>query len=82
MKSGIKGKTPSLIGLSNGRPVRIEVLKKCSCCRCKSDLSVGNDCFGIPKSGAGFSKIKRYCKECFQNIIQKTESDLDEIKKL
>ena len=34
------------------------------------------------KVGSGFSPIKRYCKECFQNILKQTQKDLEEAKKL
>ena len=82
MKNGPKGKTPSLIGLSNGKPVRVCVSRKSECSRCKCGIAAGEDCFGIPKSGNGFSKIKRYCNTCFDNILNKTAQDLEEIRKL
>lgn len=83
MKKGKpKGKTPSLIGLSNGRPERVVVKKKCKCHRCGCDIECGQDCFGIPKLKSGFSTPKRYCRECFHNILDKTYSDLEEIKNL
>lgn len=77
-----KGKTPSLIGSSNGRPKRITVERRSECCRCHKDICPGQDCFGIPKASSGFSSIKRYCKECFQNVIAQTYRDLEEIIKL
>lgn len=77
-----KGKTPSLIGSSNGRPRRVQVERKSECYRCSCDIQVGQDCFGIPKVGSGFSPIKRYCKICFQNILEQTQKDLEEVKKL
>jgi len=77
-----KGKTPSLIGSSNGRPERVTVKAKSECKRCHCDILVGDDCFGIPKTGSGFKTPKRFCKECFQNVLLQTQKDLDEIKQL
>lgn len=77
-----KGKTPSLISSSNGKPQRIHVQRKSKCCRCNCDIQVGQDCFGIPKAESGFSSKKRYCKLCFQNIIEQTQKDLDKVRKL
>jgi len=77
-----RGKTPSLIGSSNGRPKRVIVKRKSKCCRCHKDICPGQDCFGIPKTGAGFSSLKRFCKECFENIITQTRKDLEDIKNI
>ncbi len=81
-KNKPKGKTPSLIGLSNGRPVRAIAKKKSHCQRCGCDIICGQDCFEIPKFEAGFSTPKRYCRECFQNILDQTYRDLEDIKNL
>jgi hypothetical protein len=77
-----RGKTPSLIGSSNGRPKRVTVVRKSECCRCHGDIQPGQDCFGIPKAGSGFSSVKRFCKECFQNVLVQTNKDLEEVKNL
>jgi hypothetical protein len=77
-----RGKTPSLIGASNGRPKRINVQRKSHCHRCGHDIQVGQDCFGVPKVVSGFTSIKRYCRICFQSIIDQTHKDLEEIKNL
>lgn len=77
-----KGKTPSLIGFSNGRPKRVEVLRKSSCTRCNCEILVGADCFDIPKKITGFTRECRYCKDCFKKILQQTNKELDEIKNL
>ena len=77
-----KGKTPSLIGSSNGRPTKVAVKAKCECKRCHSDILVGDDCFEIPRTGSGFRTSKRFCKECFQKVLIQTQKDLDEIKQL
>lgn len=77
-----KGKTPSLIGLSNGRPERVQVERKSTCFRCSCDIGIGQECFGIPKIVSGFSKQKRYCKSCYQMILEQTEKDLEEAKRL
>lgn len=75
-----RGKTPSLIGSSNGRPKRVIVEKRSECKRCHGSIEAGQDCFGIP-SGQ-FGSLKRYCKPCFDNILEQTYKDLEEVKLL
>ena len=75
-----KGKTPSLI--SGKRPRRVDIKQKIKCDRCKDLMLKGSDCYGIPRTGLRFLSLKKYCKECFDKIIAKTQSDLDEIKNL
>lgn len=82
MKNMPKGKTPSLIGASNGRPKRVPVLRQSKCSRCGGPIAMGDDCFGIPKSGVGFRNERRYCQLCFNNILEQTQKDLDELKTL
>ena len=77
-----RGRTPSLIGSTNGRPVRIEVKKRCACQRCKEDIEAGEDCFGIPKLGTAFSNKQRFCALCFKAVLDQTRRDLSEIEKL
>ena len=81
-KSLPRGKTPSLIGGTNGRPKRANVKALCKCYRCSDNLVKGTPCIEIPKLGQGFSTVRRVCDECFQLILVKTESDLAEIKGL
>jgi hypothetical protein len=77
-----RGPTPSLIGSTNGRPRRAEVLHKSTCYRCKAVLPAGLSCIEIPKLGGAYSSAKRVCDQCFQGILQKTSEDLEEIKAL
>lgn len=72
-----KGKTPSLIGFANGSPCRVEVLKKSICVRCKAEIVVGDDCFNIPQKKSGFTRERRYCKNCYSAVLQQTETDLE-----
>jgi hypothetical protein len=80
MKKKPKGPVPSLIGSSNGKPKRIPVKRTSPCSRCESPIEGGGDCVGIPKLGSGFTNYKRYCDECFQAILEKTQLDLNELK--
>ena len=75
-----RGPVPSLIGSTNGRPKRVDVLKKSECSRCHTTFAAGQTCVAIPKLGSGYSTAKRVCDECFQGILQKTSEDLDAIK--
>lgn len=75
-----KGPTPSLIGSTNGRPRRIDILGKSKCSRCHTALAAGTTCVAIPKLGTGYSCLKRVCDDCFQQILQKTAEDLEAVK--
>jgi len=77
-----RGKTPSLIGASNGKPERVSVKRRCKCTRCGNSIQAGDNCFGIPQNRMGFKSIKRYCENCFQNILTQTHKDLEELKNL
>lgn len=77
-----KGPTPSLIGFSNGKPEKITPERKCRCSRCQCDIEAGSSCFGIPKNKPVFKQVKRYCKCCYEKILEKTQKDLDECKLL
>lgn len=77
-----RGKYPSLIGSSNGKPERIIAERKSKCHRCKTEIPKGLKCIGIPKIGAGFNSTKRYCLDCFKKIIEQTQKDFDKAKAL
>ncbi|MEE9443141.1 MAG: hypothetical protein V3V99_10805 [candidate division Zixibacteria bacterium] len=77
-----KGPTPSLISGTNGTPKRASVKRKSACKRCKTTLEKGTTCIDIPQSGRGVSSKKRYCNDCFKNILEKTKSDLEELSSL
>lgn len=74
-----RGKTPSLIGASLGRPGVAEVQRKSTCARCGSSVSREDLCFEIPKSGA-FTTRLRFCVACYRNILLQTQGDLDQLK--
>jgi hypothetical protein len=76
-----KGRTPSLI--SGKTPKRIVVKRYAKCNRCKIKINAGEDCFGIPNTRIRFiSTYKKFCKSCFNNIIAKTEHDLEAARNL
>lgn len=77
-----KGKVPSLIGGTLGKPRRVLVEKKSECKRCKGSIDAGHNCVAIPQLGGSFTNLKRYCEGCFKAIIEKTKADLDELFKL
>ena len=81
-KNKPKGRTPSLISGSNGKPHKVDVKGRSLCARCKDSIEIGQKCFGIPKTNSRFRKVSRYCKECFDNILDKTQDDIDLLKKL
>jgi len=77
-----RGPVPSLIGSTMGKPRRVSVARKSECKRCGELLEVGKNCIAIPKLGGSFQNLKRYCDECFHNILKKTQTDLDTLRKI
>ncbi len=77
-----RGKTPSLITGSSGKPSSTVAKKQRKCNRCDSCISGGTKLYLIPKVGGGFSNKKPYCKNCFDEILVQTQKDLDELKVL
>ena len=77
-----RGKTPSLITGSSGKPSSTVAQRQRECSRCGSGISMGTKLYTIPKLGSGFSQKKPYCKNCFDEILVQTQKDLDELKML
>lgn len=78
MKSGKpKGKMPSLIGSTLGRPRKRLVGKKSHCKRCNASILKDAVCCEIPQLGGTFSNYRPYCDECFRLILEQTKGDLD-----
>lgn len=77
-----KGRTPSLIGGANGRPVRVKVARQSNCYRCNDELMAGVTTIAIPQLGKGFANKRRVCESCFQAILKQTADDLEELRKL
>jgi ferredoxin len=77
-----KGKTPSLLTQSTGKPIPYECRRRTSCNRCKEVISLGEKCFQIPKSNSGFTSPKTYCLNCFGQILGQTKSELLELEKM
>jgi hypothetical protein len=72
-----KGKTPSLIGSSLGRPRKTTVERSSKCKRCSGELTKGLECYEIPHLGGSFANYKRYCDMCFHGILMQTKVELD-----
>ena len=77
-----KGRVPSLIGGTNGRPVRVGVSRRSACYRCEEDLPAGTACIAIPKLGGAFANKRRVCDACYQAILKQTTDDLKELRQL
>lgn len=76
-----KGPVPSLIGGTNGRPVRVEVQRRSECYRCDDEIVSGASCIAIPKLGS-FTNKRRVCDACYQAILKQTSEDLEKLRQL
>lgn len=74
-----RGKTPSLITGSSGKPKKVIAKRQRSCKRCNEVIPKDEECFEIPKVGGGFRSVKTYCKLCFEEILNKTKDDIAEL---
>jgi len=77
-----RGKTPSLITGSSGKPSKVSAKRTRNCHRCANIISLGEECFEIPKVGGGFSSKKTFCKECFKETLTQTKKDITALEKL
>lgn len=77
-----KGRIPSLIGGTNGRPVRVAVARLSNCYRCNERLDAGIPTIAIPQLGRGFANKRRVCDNCYRAILKQTAEDLEELHKL
>ena len=75
-----RGKIPSLLTGSSGKPNKISAKRKRNCKRCNVKISMGEVCYEVPVPGGGFSCNKTYCKICFWEILEQTQKDLDNLK--
>lgn len=78
----MKGKTPSLIGSSLGRPTKVTCGRKTPCSRCKQSILMGKECFDVPQPLKPHSSTRRFCAECFSAVLEQTRLDLENLKNL
>lgn len=71
-----KGKIPSLIGGSNGKPILVVAGKKCH-----DDILKSEKCSDIPNLRSPFSSSKRYCISCYKLILKRTVDDVAELER-
>jgi len=77
-----KGKTPSLLSAGNGGITTELTQRQSKCGRCSAAIAGGSRVGQLKCQKAGFTTQKRLCLNCTEEILQKTQEDLDSIKKL
>ncbi len=75
-----KGKTPSLLSMSTGKPLTYICKRESKCSRCKNKITKNQNCFQIPKASAGFTSKKMYCIACTMEIITQTKKEIANIE--
>lgn len=73
-----RGKCPSLISGSLGRPKFEVAMRKRTCKRCHSAITAGTKCVSIPVPGSMGDKT--YCCNCLLRIIERSQKDLGGIR--
>ena len=79
MRKPKKGKTPTLICGSRGKPSKIVAKGLSHCAGCGDDIMKNQECYKIPRVGYGLKSPQRYCKVCFTEILNQTKKDLDDL---
>ena len=77
-----KGKTPSLIGSSLGRPCKQTCGRETPCSRCHAPIVKGDDCYDVPQPRKPHSSTRRFCTECFDGVLEQTRHDLEDLQVL
>lgn len=75
-----RGKVPSLLSANNGGITFDTVKRGSNCSRCKSQLSQGTKVGQLKVMKAGFANYRRICIGCVQEIVGKSQEELDAIK--
>lgn len=75
-----KGKTPSLITMSTGKPTLHTCGRTTLCERCGKEVATGTACFQIPKMKNGFTTRPIFCMECTFAIVLKTKTDIHSLE--
>ncbi len=78
----IRGRTPSLIGGSLGRPTKETCGRKTPCSRCGEGIVKGEVCYDVPQLQKPHSSTRRFCSKCFDEVLQKTRKDLEKLGSL
>lgn len=73
-----RGKTPTLISSSNGLPSYVQAKNKRTCKRCSSSILSGGWCAEVRNAGKFGHKV--FCMGCFSEILEKSISDISELK--
>lgn len=76
-----KGRTPTLLSMSTGKPSKHTCKKSSKCARCKEVILNGAICFQIPKQKSGFTSKPLFCISCTKNILEQTKADILDIEK-
>jgi len=75
-----RGKIPSLLTASSGKPAAVIAKKRRTCVRCSNKIEGGSKCFEIPKVVSGFTKKSPHCTVCYQEILEQTRKDLEKLE--
>jgi len=75
-----RGKIPSLLSFSTGKPYKDTTKKEAKCNRCNLVILKEKTCFKVPKRSNGFTNDKIHCLTCVQEILQQTQKEIDEVK--
>lgn len=71
-----KGKTPSLLSQSNGKPFKETCNKGRTCNRCDKKIKKNEKFFIMGQKSGGFNHKNPFCTNCMKLIIEQTKKEL------
>ena len=77
-----RGKTPSLIGGSLGKPQAAIAGRESPCSRCKKGIPMKVKCVDVPQLRKRFASTRRFCIDCFLLVLEQTRHDLEGLSDL
>ena len=77
-----RGKIPTLICGSSGKPSKVTAQKARTCSRCSGSIVKGDECFEIPQVSGGFTNRKTFCTTCFKEVLKQTRQDLENFESI
>lgn len=77
-----RGKTPSLIGSTLGKPARKICGRRTPCSRCHVDVLKGEECYDVPQLRKPHAATRRFCATCFGRVLTQTRYDLERLEVL
>jgi hypothetical protein len=55
-------------------------MKSAPCSRCEVQIVMGEQCYDVPQPSKKFRNTRRFCRDCFKDVLAETRKDLDQLE--